>query len=179
MADRRGALAPVEAVDAVAAFLEADGSVSEQSFERLVELMGRFAVFADSGCGVSDLREVSATFVRQFVEAPTSAGARPSSSTRHFRRCAVRLLFRVAREIGLAESDPTLDLRLASREAPGPRPLTDAEVTLCRSSALSDLENTRFAAAWALAEAGVRSGELARVTVDHLDLDAGLVDAPG
>lgn len=179
MADGRCALAPAEAVDAVAAFLASGGSVTEQSFERLVELMGRFSLFLENGCGVSDLREVSATFVARFVEAPTSSGGRPSDSTRHFRRCAVRLLFRTAREMGLAETDPTLDLRLEPRRGPGARPLTDAEIGRCRLSAVATLESTRLPAAWALAEAGVRTGELSRITIGDLRLREGTVEAPG
>jgi len=179
MADGTGALAPVEAVDAVAAALAADDSLSEQSFERLVVIMRRFAEFVGSGHGAAELQEVSRDFVDRFVDAPTSRGGRPSESTQHFRRCAVRLVFRTARELGLADADPTLDLRLRPRRPDGPRPLTDFEVERCRRHSLANLESTRLAAAWALAEAGVRTGELAAVTSADLDLDAGVVAAPG
>jgi integrase/recombinase XerC len=179
MADGRCALAPAEAVDAVAAFLASDESVTEQSFERLVELMGRFSSFVENGCGVSDLRDVSASFVSQFVNAPTRAGGRPSHSTRHLRRCAVRLLFRTAREMGLADTDPTLDMRLEARRPSGARPLTEEEIGRCRLSAVATLESTRLPAAWALAEAGVRTGELSRVTIGDLNLKEATVQAPG
>lgn len=179
MADGTGALAPVEAVDAVAAALATSGSISEQSFERLVELMRRFASYVQTGHGISELRAVSRACVDQFIDAPTSRGCRPSDSTRHFRRCAVRLLFRTARELGVAEGDPTLDLELGARRPAGPRPLTDAEIDRCRRHTLARLEPNRLAAAWALAEAGVRTGELASITTADLDLDAATVRAPG
>ena len=158
MADGRSAeagLSPASAVDAVAALVLDDGSVTEQSFERLVELMGRFAVFATSGHGVADLQEVSRDLIDEFVSAPNTLGAQPSPSSQHMRRWAVRMLFRVARQLGLVETDPTMDLGLPARRPLGPRPLTDAEVDRCRAASMCQFDGTRLPAAWALAEAGV------------------------
>lgn len=179
MADGTSALAPVEAVDAVAVALATSGSISEQSLERLVELMRRFASYVQTGHGIGELRAVSRACVDQFINAPTNGGRRPSESTRHFRRCAVRLLFRTARELGVADGDPTLDLDLEARSPAGPRPLTNSEIDRCRRNALARLEPSRLAAAWALAEAGVRTGELAAITPADLDLEAATVRAPG
>ncbi len=182
MADGTPALAglsPSCAVEAVAAHLVAGDAVSEQSFERLVELMGRFAGFVSTGHGVTDLVGVTRSMVDEFVDAPTSTGETPSATVRHLRRCAVRLLFRKARQLGLVDSDPTLDLELPARRPTPARPLTDAEVERCRAAALYLFEATRLPAAWALAEAGIRTGELAKVTVADVDLDAGVVHAPG
>ncbi len=182
MADGTPALAglsPSCAVEAVAARLLADGAVSEQSFERLVELMGRFAGFVSTGHGVTDLAAVTRSMVDEFVDAPTSTGGTPSATVRHLRRCAVRLLFRTARHMGLVDGDPTLDLELPARRPPAARPLTNAEVERCRAASLYLFEATRLPAAWALAEAGIRTGELAKVTVADVDLEAGVVHAPG
>ena len=174
MADgtRTGAvLRPADAVGAVAAFLAGEGAVTEQSFERLVELMERFAVYATTGHGIDDLRAVSRSLVDEFVEAPNTHGAPPSASARHIRRCAVRLLFRVSRQLGYLEIDPTMDLGLPARRPEGARALTDLEVEMCRAASMYRFDGTRLPAAWALAEAGVRTGELANVTVGDLDLD--------
>ena len=182
MADGRPAgagLSPASAVSAVAAFLVAEGSVTEQSFERLVDLMGRFAVFATTGHGVMDLRAVNPSLVGEFIGAANTRGAAPSASTQHLRRCAVRMLFRVARQLGLVETDPTMDLALPARRPPEARPLTDAEVDRCRAASMYWFDGTRLPAAWALTEAGVRTGELANVTVGALDLERGGVWAPG
>jgi integrase/recombinase XerC len=153
--------------------------LSEQSFERLVELMERFARFATTGHGYGDLHRCDRSLVDDFVVAPTSLGTSPSATVMHLRRCAVRLLFRVAREIGLVDKDPTLDLTLPVRPDTVPRPLLDAEVEVCRAVSMHRLDETRLPAAWALAEAGIRSGELASVTVADVDLDGGRVWASG
>lgn len=182
MADGTPALAgpsPSCAVEAVAAHLVAEGAVSEQSFERLVELMGRFAGFVSAGHGVVQLGSTTRAMVDEFVDAPTSTGTAPSATVRHLRRCAVRLLFRTARQLSLVEGDPTLDLELPARKPATARPLTDAEVERCRAASLYLFEATRLPAAWALAEAGIRSGELAWITVADVDLELGFVQTPG
>lgn len=182
MADgtRTGAvLRPGTAVEAVAAFLAGEGAVTEQSFERLVELMERFAVYATTGHGVDDLRAVSRSLVEEFVEAPNTLGAPPSASARHIRRCAVRLLFRVARQLGYLEIDPTMDLGLPGRRPEGARALTDLEAEVCRAASMYRFDGTRLPAAWALAEAGVRTGELANVTVGDVDPDGRGLWSPG
>lgn len=182
MADGTPALAglsPSCAVESVATHLVAEGAVSEQSFERLVELMGRFAGFISAGHGVIDLGETTRAMVDDFVDAPTSTGTSPSATVRHLRRCSVRLLFRTGREMGLVDIDPTLDLELPARRPQAARPLTDSEIERCRAAALYLFAATRLPAAWALAEAGIRTGELAKVTVGDVDLEGGIVQAPG
>lgn len=181
MADGTPALAglsPSSAVEAVAAHLVAEGAVTEQSFERLIELMGRFARFVSAGHGIADLSGTTRAMVDEFIDAPTS-GAHPSPTIRHLRRCAVRLLFRTARRLGLVDGDPTLDLELPARHPLPARPLTDAEVERCRAASLYLFEGTRLPVAWALAEAGIRTGEMAKVTVGDVDLDHAVVRAPG
>ena len=89
------------------------------------------------------------------------------------------MLFRVGRELGVVETAPTMDLGLPARRPPAPRPLTDSEVERCRASAMYDFDGSRLPAAWALAEAGVRTGELARVTVDDVDADGPGLEVPG
>lgn len=172
-------VSPAAVVDAVAAYLVAEGSVTEQSFERLVELMERFAAFVSAGHGVGDLRAANRAMVDEFVNAPTTQGERPSATVRHLRRCAVRMLFRVGRELGVIESDPTMDLGLPARRPPAPRPLTDGEVERCRAASMYDFDGTRLPTAWALAEAGVRTGEMAKVTLGDVDVDGPGLEVAG
>jgi integrase/recombinase XerC len=91
------------------------------------------------------------------------------------RRSTVRLLFRTARDLGLVEGDPTLDLVLPSRTNETARPLTDLEVQRCRRAALEDLTSTRLAVPWALGEASARTAEIPHLRVGDLDLAAGRV----
>ncbi len=147
----------------------------EQQWDRTSSIIDRFCQFASNGHGVRSLDEVTAQVAEGFVHATTDAGHGPSVSTMHWRRTALRLLFRAARQAGLVGGDPTLDIVLPPRSSLGTRPLTDDEVGLCRSVAQWSLNGSRRAAVWALAEATCRSSELPHVTADDVDLDLGRV----
>jgi integrase len=150
--------------------------LSAQTQHRLVSILSRFAAFAERGFGISTLNDITPDIVRAFIAAPRRGGGGPPSiSTMHFRRSAVRLLFREARRVGLTDSDPTLDLTLPPRSSLGLRPLTDDEIAICRSSALRHLSETRLPAAFALAEATARTSEVPKIRVEDIDLDQGRV----
>lgn len=152
----------------------ADGELSSQSLQRMVDLADRFVRFAHRAHDSRELVEIKAHIVIEFVTASGRSGP-PSASTQHLRRSAVRLLFRTARQLGLVEGDPTLDLVLPPRTGLRARPLDDVEVAVCRSYAQHTLTETRLPAAWALAEATARTSELPHLRVRDLDLDAGRV----
>jgi len=150
----------------------------EQQWERTSSIIDRFCLFASNGHGVRSLNQVNAEVAEGFVRSTTGAG-HPSISTMHWRRTALRLLFRAARHAGFVSGDPTLDIGLPPRSSLGTRPLTDDEVALCRSVAQWSLNGSRRAAVWALAEATCRSSELPHVTADDVDLDSGRVQIAG
>jgi integrase/recombinase XerC len=150
--------------------LAASAALSEQSRPRFVATADRFFSFCQRGRGLQSLAEVTPEVARAFVKAPFEDGL-PSVATMHLRRCVVRFVFRLARELGLAESDPCLDLSLPARSGLHARPLTNDEVALCRSYALTSLTNTRTPAAWALAEATARTAEIPRIRVSDVDLN--------
>ena len=167
---RPGGLA--QQIDLLRAGIDAS---ADPQWERTATILHRFGRFAADGCGISRLEEVTPAAARSYVDAPTSTGEPPSISTMHWRRTALRLLFRAARRHGLVDGDPTLDLKLPPRSSLGTRPLTDDEVTLCRSVAQWSLAGSRRAAVWALAEATCRSSELPGVAGDDIDLHSGRV----
>ena len=140
--------------NAVVERLRASGALSAQSLPRIVDLVTRFCSFCERASGLGSLADASALEAAAFVHAPTAEGE-PAPATMHLRRSALRLLFRSAREVGLANSDPTLDLVLPPRSSLRTRPLTDDEIALCRAASLHTLMSTRLPAAWALAEAPV------------------------
>ncbi len=152
-----------------------EGAVACAQWERTSTILERFGRFAADGWGLVDLAEVSSGVARSFVTASTGTGTGPSISTMHWRRTALRLLFRAARRHGLVNGDPTLDIDLPPRSSLGTRPLTDDEVTLCRSVAQWSLGGSRRAAVWALGEATCRSSELPNVTGSDVDLASGRV----
>lgn len=165
-------------VDPVVVALAANGALAPQSLDRFSDLIRRFGRFLSFSYGVVDLQSVTPTMTAAFVRSPSSEDE-PTLSVLHLRRTAVRICFRVAREIGLAEGDPTLDLELPVREPGSLRPLTDDEVELCRYASVASLEETRLPAAWALAEATARAAELHHVTANDVDLAGGRVWLPG
>lgn len=143
--------------------------------ERTRSIIDRFVAFAGDGHGIGSLAEVSPALVSAFIWAPKVDLSAPTVATMHWRRTALRLLFRAARESGLASTDPTLDVRLPPRSSISTRPLTEDEVQLCRATAQWALSATRRATAWALAEATCGSSELPHITAADVDVQAGTV----
>src|SRR2546421_6043163 len=149
--------------------------LTDQSTQRMTELLVRFTIFAEKGLRLRQVSQVSPEHTRAFVFAAiaTPAGTQhPGVATMHLRRSALRLYFRTLRQLGLFEGDPTLDLELPPRSSLAMRPLTDDEVALCRSFSLQTLTATRQPAAWALAEATARTSEIPNIRVSDLDLSS-------
>jgi hypothetical protein len=169
---------PIDVVGIVVEELRQQKQLSDQSVARLEDLIAGFVSYVQRGCRLSSLREVrpqhAAGFIHATVGGPPGAHS-PSTATMHLRRSALRLLFRTARQLCLADSDPTLDLRLPPRSSLRQRPLTDDEIALCRSFALSTLTETRQPAAWAIAEGTGRSAEIPFVRVSNVELENGKV----
>ena len=174
MLDSNDPVASVLPVREVTVALALAGELSPQSLIRFVDLIEQFGEHLRRIHQVTELEDVTPAISEAWINSPCSDGP-ATPSVRHFRRTAVRMLFRVARGLGLAEGDPTLDLDLPAR-APGHcRALTDEEVGLCRYASVSSLEETRLPAAWALAEATARTSELSEILASDVDLRAGRV----
>ena len=171
-----GPLAAEQAV--IVDALVSSGALSDQSLARVIDLIGRFCLFCEQGFDVRSISEITAVEAKAFIGATTPFGE-PAVSTTHLRRSVLRILFRTARCLGLAHSDPTLDLVLPARTTSSARPLTDEEVALCRTASLHSLTATRLPAAWALAESSARTSELGLIRVDDVDLESDRVWLPG
>lgn len=167
--ERRGSRID-ESVGVIEAELARRSLLSEQSFPRIVDLFGRFSGYCQTGHGIDRLADVDSDVVEAFVGAAAARNP-PAVATMHLRRSAVRLLFRVGRELGLADEDPTVDLLLPSRSRSSLRPLTEDEVALCRSASLHTLSSTRPSASWALAEATATTSEIALVRCEDVELE--------
>ena len=155
--------------------LGAMGRLTTESRPRMLGLIDRFGAFVVRAFGVTLLAEVTPEQVAAFVRSASASGELPSVATMRLRRSSVRLLFRTARDLGLVEGDPTLDLVLPSRTDEAARPLTDLEVQRCRRAALEDLTSTRLAVPWALGEATARTAEIPHLCVRDLDFVRGRV----
>jgi hypothetical protein len=153
---------------------------SAQSRRQVARTLARFDVFLRQGCGIERLDAVGTEDVERFVQASAARPSRPPSvATTHLRRSTLRLAFRVGRELGLVDGDPTLDLKLPPRSSLVARPLADDEVALCRSSSLSSLTETRRPAAWALAEATARTSEIPAIRACDVSVASRLVSIHG
>lgn len=155
-----------------------DFDLSEQTIRRMVEVSERFVAFIEGTGEIGTAREISADQCERFVKAllASDSGSRsPAVATMHLRRATLRLLFRTARDLGLYEGDPTLDLVLPPRTSLKVRALIDEEVALCRSFSLRSIAETRFPAAWALAEATARTSEIHHISSADVDLGRGRV----
>lgn len=153
--------------------------VSEAQTRRMLGLAASFQRFCERGFGITELAAVKASVVNAFVLAPSVDGAPAGSSLQRARRAAIRQLFRSGRQLGVVDGDPTVDLRLPPLTSLRARPLTDDEVLAGRTASQWTLGATRRSATWALAEATCRSGEIPRVCVEDVDLDAGTVRIDG
>lgn len=162
------------AVRAVTTSLADQGVLSRQSLIRFVELIDQFARHLERVHRIESLTDVTSQVAAAFIESESVSGS-PTLSVRHLRRTAIRMLFRVSRDLGLAHGDPTLDLKLPPRERGAFRALTSDEVALCRLVSVATLEETRLPAAWALAEATARTSELSEITSADVDLERGRV----
>jgi integrase/recombinase XerC len=157
-----------DAVDRAAADLS-QLALSLQTCRAMWKAWRRFGCFATAGHGQRRVADLTVAIVRDFVCARLDDGSAPSIAAMHWRRSAIRLLFRIWRDAGLADSDPTLDLQLPRRSPLRTRPLTDDEVAVCRWASLATPAATRLPAVWGLAEAGATSGEIP--TVRGVDVD--------
>lgn len=140
--------------------------LSEQSARRFDEVLGRFELFVQRGFGVNGIEGLEPLHVEAFVRASA-----PSVATMHLRRSALRLLFRLVRQLTAYDHDLTLDLTLPPRSSLAMRPLTNDEIEVGRSYSLRTLTATRQPAAWALAEATATTSELPHITIDDLHLE--------
>ncbi|MEX2274992.1 MAG: hypothetical protein WEA10_05445 [Actinomycetota bacterium] len=163
------------AVEAVLSSI-ADGRLAPVSLVRNSDLIRGFANFL-AKTEVQSLSGVTPAVAESYVTCLTRSGSDSSVATMRLRRSALRLLFREAKVLGLAPTDPTIDIVLSSRSYGRSRPLTDPEVEKCRSFAEGMRGDDRYAIAWTLAEATARVPELTRIT-GH-DIFAGSLALPG
>ncbi len=156
--------------------------LADQSMARVLQTMTRFTAYLEHGHHIGSVHDIGQDQVEGFIFAPlpeSSGGRRPAIATMHLRRTALRLYFRIARQEGIVEVDPTVDLRLPPRSGVPVRPLTSDEIALCRSYSLKTLTTTRHPTAIALAEATARTSEISHIRVSDLDLERGRVRLHG
>lgn len=170
---------PIVVADAILSDFESATHLRPQSFDAMALLMRKFARFCERGLGHITFEDVTHDDALRFIHAPTRRQEAPAVNTQHQRRCAVSLLYRRGRLLGLLASDPTLDIRLPPRSGSKARALEDDEIELAREWARDSRASGHRAPVWALAEAGGHQGEISRVEIEDLDLARGTVTFRG
>jgi integrase len=167
-----GSLPPRALGDLVVSHLAELDTMAPVSLMRVADLIRGFANYlAASGVGsAGDISEASAS---AFVRSLTRSKTEPSLATMHLRRTALRTFFREAKALGALSVDPTTSITLPPRSYGDLRPLIDEEIERCRSFAQRMEGETRYAVAWALAEATARVAELGAVRARDFDLKRG------
>lgn len=168
-ADLRRSVTLNEAAEFVAHRCATEALLAEPSLRSFVRIWRGFARFCIGVFRLDLANDVRDGHIRRYLVAPTATGADPGLATQHNRRTALRFMFRLLREVGLASFDPTLDVDLPARKARLIRPLTSAEVKRCELAAGATLLATREPAAWALAEAGGTMAEIGNVAFTDID----------
>lgn len=164
--------APAEVVaERVAVLWAESGDFSEQTLARCGETWSRF-LMRQQKLGTTDPANFTPQDCRDFVTAFGSNGQPAEVTTMHARRTALRMGFRGLRELGYDVGDPTVDLVLPPKSGTVARPLTDAEVGLCRTSARlgeAGAASLQRAVAWAIGETTAVSSEISAVRVRDVD----------
>ena len=172
---------PYEALALVVSAMEELGVLADQSRRRIEAELAQFAQWLDRR-GVECLVDVTPDDALEFLERPVLTGSGrflvpsdPTVSTRHLRRSALRIEFRLARSLNLCEHDPTIDIRLPPRSPLSTRPLTDDEILECEFCCRSTFDSTRLPTALAIAEAGGASSEVGAAMASDVDLVDGRI----
>lgn len=170
-------------VNAALLLWQTEGEFSEQTLMRTTETVNRFAARL-AATRVHRAEDITTGDCAAFIDAMTKHGTFPELTTRHARRVAIRMLFRTWRDLQYDVGDPTLDLELPPRTGRAARPLTDAEVVLCRAATrlgMAGSASLQRAVVWALAEATAITSEISAVRICDVDdvTDPRWVQLPG
>ena len=166
--------APSALGDLVISHLAELGAMAPVSLIRVADLIRGFTNYL-AASGVESTGDISEAHASAFVRSLTRSKTEPSLATMHLRRTALRILFREAKALGVLSVDLAGSIPLPPRSYRDLRPLMDNEIDRCRSFAEHMEGETRYAIAWALAEATARVAELGAVRAKDLDLGHGRV----
>lgn len=169
-----GSLPPLVLGNRVVSHLTELGVMAPISLVRVADLIRGFANYL-AASGVASSCEITEAHASAFVRSLTRSKTEPSVATMHLRRTALRIFFREANALGVVSVDLTASVPLPPRSYRDLRPMTDGEIERCRSFAERMKGETRYAVAWALAEATARVAELGAIRAEDLDLEEGQV----
>ena len=145
--------------------------LSPQSVGKLTQHMAGLVLYTNDGLGLASVDAIEHRHVLAWVNSPLNGrrhkGKRPTVATRHLRRSAARLFFRILRSLSLCTGDPTLDISLPARTSRKTRHLSDSEIVMVQVAC--GAQGSHRATVVALAEATATSGELNGILIQHFD----------
>lgn len=173
-------LKPTEAATVVASFLAHAvevGDFAEESLVKAAAILARFATYVERRYQVADVRDIERDQVLAFLYSQRLGVELrdPAPATWNLRRWACGTFFRTLRQLGLLTGDPLLDVHPQQRGAGRYRPLSWAEVDICRFYARRATRDQYGPAAFACAEASATSGEIPKILVADVDLERAVV----
>lgn len=183
-----GGLPLTEAVELVAAdWLRQlnEDKVAPLTYEKSERGVRRFAAYA-KGQGVQQLADVTTEVAQAYCDARNAvaaggiaravAGQPAAGGTKNSRRTHLRAFFNTCIALGLIDRDPTAGVVVPYRQRQRfVRPLTDAELAVCKHRSRKQVGETRLPAAVALASRGATTAELSAIRVRDVHLDAAKV----
>lgn len=172
-------LDPAAQVDALLEHWTTTAGLEPSTIARVAATAHHYAT-AVHATGADSLDNATAELVAAFLRQPTARSQRPSLHTMHLRRTTVRALHRSIADLGGADHDPTRHLQLPPRTNRATRPLSDDELLLLRTTALSHRgRGLHGAAVVALGETTASTGEIPHIRWAHLDLHHRRIELPG
>lgn len=163
---------PLEAAAEAAISWLARSDYLEATIRKYANEVGRF--LASSRCrGAATVRDLDQEMVLEYLDEAVFRHRRlrsAAANTRRWRLTAIRKLFAILRTIGVAVDDPTRGITSPERVTTLTRPFTDGEMVEVRNAAYRTVDDTREPAIVAIAEAGGKTNEIARVAPQDINL---------
>ena len=165
-----------ESLALVASHLDSLG-FTDLSYRRMNAEIGRY-VSELHFRGVRSLNAATPEHARTFVFGPVRDRVRrdewkdPAPATTALRRTATRTLYMVARHLGLADSDPTLDIKVEPRTGRRARPLSEGEEMLGRVASRMYFTDAWNPSIWALGQASATTSEMGAARVRDVRLNS-------
>lgn len=153
-----------------------------QTVRKMTGTIDRFFLYVERAHGVSSIDGLSAEIVEDFIWAPQVSGHRivdVSPKTARNRRSFLRSAFADLRALGVPVADELVGPSIDFDRSAVSRMLTDAEMDRVRSFAGGSLFISRRPLLVALSEAGGSAPDIAGVTFDDIDLEAGTIEFHG
>lgn len=162
--------------------IASSGRYASQSVHKMSREINRFFRYVEVAHEISTLDQVTHEMIEEFIWARRAKGYRivdVSPNTARNRRSFIRTAFGELRALGIVAPDELTGSSISADPSFSARPLTCEELDRIRAFAGGAMFATRRPLLVAISEAGGSAPEIAAVTFEDLDLEAGTVSFSG